>query len=75
MFWGGRSKKASSKSGTATRTKRARKSKKAKSGKKLNEYFSLMLGAKAKNLPEFVYKGKKYKQFKTKTGLKSYKRA
>lgn len=75
MFWGGRSKKASSKKGTATRTKRARSSKKTKSGKKLNEYFSLMLDAKKNNRPEFVYKGKKYKQFTTKTGLKSYKRA
>ena len=73
MFWGGRSKKAASKRGTKTRV---RQSKKVRSGKRrLNEYFTKMLDAKKNNLPEFGYKGKTYKQFTTKTGLKTYRQA
>ena len=71
MFWGGRSKKASKK--VATKSRRQGSAKKRKSGKKLNEYFTKMLEAKKNNLPEFGYKGKTYKQVKTKTGLTTYK--
>ena len=34
----------------------------------------MMLDAKKHNKPSFVYKGKKYKQGKTKTGLVIYKK-
>lgn len=46
-------------------------------GKKrpLNEYFKTMLDAKKHDKPFFMYKGKKYVQFKLKTGIKSYKKA
>lgn len=71
MFWGGKSKKAAKKSGT--RSRRPGSAKKRRSGKKLNEYFTKMLDAKKNNLPEFGYKGKTYKQVKTKTGLTTYK--
>jgi hypothetical protein len=78
------SKRAVSKRGRATKTRtaprRVRQSKKVRtsrrSGKRpLNEYFTKMLDAKKNNLPEFGYKGNSYKQFTTKTGLTSYKRA
>ena len=49
-------------------------SKKQTGGKrKLNAYFTLMLNAKKNNLPQFMYKNKKYVQKKLKTGMVVYK--
>lgn len=47
--------------------------KKMGSMKKVNEYFKLMLDAKAKDLASFQYNGKTYKKSATKTGLVVYK--
>lgn len=70
MFWGGKSKKAQRNSKPQ---RKSRGSRKVKYGKKLNEYFELMLNAKKQNLDEFKYKGKTYKKTVTKTGLVTYK--
>ena len=40
----------------------------------MNGFMKMMLDAKKHNKPSFVYKGKKYKQGKTKTGLVIYKK-
>jgi uncharacterized protein (DUF608 family) len=46
-----------------------------KSGmKKLNAYFVMMLDAKKKNLPSFVYNGKTYVKTTLPTGITSYKK-
>lgn len=44
--------------------------KKGKKGKKLNEFFKLMIAAKKSNAPSFKYKGKTYKR---KVGTKKNK--
>ena len=75
---GGRTQKASNSfrsrksQSRQSQSKRKSQSKKSQSGRKLNEYFKLMLGAKKKNLTEFKYKNNTYKQKKTKTGLLTY---
>lgn len=42
--------------------------------KGVNAYFTLMLDAKKKGLPSFVYNGTTYKQVKMKTGMITYKK-
>ena len=69
---GGRTKKASNSFRSRKSQSKKSQSKKSQSGRKLNEYFKLMLGAKKKNLTEFKYKNNTYKQKKTKTGLLTY---
>ena len=38
------------------------KKRKSRKGKKMNEFFRLLIDAKKKNAESFVYKGKKYKR-------------
>jgi hypothetical protein len=47
-----------------------KKRKSSKKGKKLNEFFKLMIAAKKSNAPSFKYKGKTYKR---KVGTKKNK--
>lgn len=55
--------------------KRSKKSKRKSSGKKrkLNQFFKMMMDAKKRNMPSFVYKGKTYHQ-KQKNGMVFYKK-
>ena len=59
---------------TQSKRKSSRKSSKKRSGKrrKLNQFFSLMMAAKKKGSPSFVYKGKTYYK-KEKNGMTYYK--
>ena len=58
--------------GRKTRKSKRKANKKTK--RKMNGFMKMMLDAKKHNKPSFVYKGKKYKQGKTKTGLEIYKK-
>ena len=48
--------------------------KKGGAKKKMNEYFTLMNDARKNNKSSFMYKGNKYVQTTSKTGLKVYKK-
>tara|TARA_Y100000389_G_scaffold204919_1_gene260815 strand:- start:11039 stop:11413 length:375 start_codon:yes stop_codon:yes gene_type:complete len=61
-----------SKKGGKTRKSKKKSHKKTK--RKMNAFMTMMLDAKKHKKPSFVYKGKKYKQAKTKTGLVIYKK-
>ena len=64
-------------SGSMAKGGKTRKSKRKankKTKRKMNGFMKMMLDAKKHNKPSFVYKGKKYKQGKTKTGLIIYKK-
>ena len=56
------------------KTRKSKKKTHKKTKRKMNGFRKMMLHAKKHNKPSFVYKGKKYKQGKTKTGLEIYKK-
>ncbi|MDA9216463.1 hypothetical protein N9O88_01415 [bacterium] len=56
------------------KTRKSKKKSHKKTKRKMNAFMTMMLDAKKHKKPSFVYKGKKYKQGKTKTGLVIYKK-
>ena len=56
------------------KTRKSKKKSHKKTKRKMNAFMTMMLNAKKHKKPSFVYKGKKYKQAKTKTGLVIYKK-
>lgn len=56
------------------KTRKSKRKSNKKTKRKMNGFMKMMLDAKKHNKPSFVYKGKKYKQGKTKTGLVIYKK-
>jgi len=56
------------------KTRKSKKKSHKKTKRKMNAFMTMMLDAKKHKKPSFVYKGKKYKQAKTKTGLVIYKK-
>ena len=56
------------------KTRKLKRKSNKKTKRKMNGFMKMMLDAKKHNKPSFVYKGKKYKQGKTKTGLVIYKK-
>ena len=56
------------------KTRKSKRKATKKTTRKMNGFMKMMLDAKKHNKPSFVYKGKKYKQGKTKTGLVIYKK-
>ena len=70
------SKRKTSKRKTSKRKTSKRKTSKRKTSKrKMNAYFTLMNAARKGNKKMFLYKGKTYKQAKTKNGMVIYKKS
>ena len=57
------------------RRSKRRTSKRKTSKRKMNTYFTLMNAARRANKKSFLYKGKTYKQAKTKSGMTIYKKS